>query len=125
MTALLVAVGGAVGACLRYLVDRHVQGRHGSSFPWGTLLVNAVGSLILGVFAGMALSGPSIPVLHSLFGVGLCGALTTYSTFGYDTVRLFLDGARLRAAANVAATICAGLTCGALGVLGATALWGS
>ncbi|RCW47174.1 CrcB protein [Halopolyspora algeriensis] len=124
MTVLLVAVGGAAGACLRYLADRSVRGRFGSSFPWGTLTVNAAGSLILGVLTGVALPGVPMPVLHPLLGTGLCGALTTYSTFGYETVRLFVDGARLRSVANAVATVCAGLGCGVLGFLGAAALGG-
>lgn len=122
MTVLLVAVGGAVGACLRYLVDRSMRGRFGSSFPWPTLAVNAAGSLILGILTGAVLSDGPAPALRFLLGVGFCGALSTYSTFGYDTVRLFLDGARLRAAVNVAATVCAGLVCGTLGLFGAATL---
>ncbi|GIF15242.1 hypothetical protein Ate01nite_52740 [Actinoplanes teichomyceticus] len=52
MTALLVALGAAVGAPLRYLTDRYVQARYGAGFPWGTLAVNVTGSLILGLVLG-------------------------------------------------------------------------
>lgn len=117
MTVLLVAAGGAAGAVLRYLTDRRIQGRHDSVFPWGTFAANALGSLVLAFLAGLALfgSGNRIPALQALVGTGFCGALTTYSTFGYETVRLFSGGARLFAVVNVVATVLAGLGAGALG----------
>ena len=58
MTVLLIALGAAVGAPLRYLVDRAIQSRHESSFPWGTLTVNVVGSFLLGLLVGWA-AGPA------------------------------------------------------------------
>ncbi|MEU9189809.1 fluoride efflux transporter CrcB [Streptomyces sp. NPDC048484] len=106
---LLVAIGGAVGAPLRYLTDRAVQARHDTVFPWGTFTVNVVGSLILGVLTGAALSGTAGHTVRLLLGTGLCGALTTYSTFSYETLRLAESGAKFFAAANVAASIVAGL----------------
>jgi CrcB protein len=105
VTVLLVALGAAIGAPLRYLTDRTIQARHDSVFPWGTLTVNVVGSLILGVITGL-------PVGHAvaaLVGTGFCGALTTYSTFSYETLRLAQDGARFYAVVNVAGSIVAGL----------------
>lgn len=113
MTVLLVAAGGAAGAGARFVLDGHVCLRFGPAFPWATLLVNAVGSLLLGWLTGAALSGGSV----SLLGTGFCGALTTYSTFSWDTVRLFSDGARWRAVSNLVGTVGAGLACGALGLL--------
>ena len=113
MTVLLVALGAAVGAPLRYLVDRAVQARHDSVFPWGTFAVNVTGSFILGALAAGALHTP-VPVL-ALAGTGLCGALTTYSTFGYETIRLLHDRARLYAVFNAVASIVAGLGAAALG----------
>ncbi|MFD5068993.1 fluoride efflux transporter CrcB [Streptomyces sp. NPDC058369] len=106
---LLVAIGGAVGAPLRYLTDRAVQARHDTVFPWGTFTVNVVGSLILGILTGGALSGTAGHTVQLLLGTGLCGALTTYSTFSYETLRLAESGAKFFAAANVAASIVAGL----------------
>ncbi|MCC3326570.1 fluoride efflux transporter CrcB [Nocardia abscessus] len=107
MTVLLVLSGGAIGAPLRYLIDRAVQNRRDSLFPWGTFLVNSIGCLILGALsgAGTALAGP----LFALLGTGFCGALTTYSTFGYETVRLAERGAYFFAAMNVIVSVCAGL----------------
>ena len=106
---LLVAVGGAVGAPLRYLTDRFVSSRHDSLFPWGTFIVNVVGSFLLGLLAGAALVGAGTSDLGLLLGVGLCGALTTYSTFSYETARLFEQRARLYAVANIAGSVLAGL----------------
>ncbi len=120
MTLLLVALGAAVGAPLRYLIDQAVQARHGTRFPWGTLAVNVAGSLLLGFLAGLPASG----TVSALAGTGFCGALTTYSTFGYETLRLFEEGARFRAAANVIAGVVAGLVAGCCGLALAQALTG-
>ncbi|MCK8437190.1 CrcB family protein [Streptomyces sp. D2-8] len=103
MNWLLVVGGALVGAPLRYLTDRAVQARHDSVFPWGTFTVNVTGSLILGLLTGAATH------LQLLLGTGLCGALTTYSTFSYETLRLAETGARRQAAVNVAATVVAGV----------------
>lgn len=109
---LLVAAGAAVGAPLRYLLDRAVQRRHESDFPWGTLAVNVVGSLVLGVLVGL----PAPAGLSALLGVGFCGALTTYSTFGYETVRLLQNRTYLFAAMNVVVSLLAGLGAAYLGI---------
>jgi CrcB protein len=117
VTVLLVLVGGAIGAPLRYLTDRVVQSRHDSGFPWGTFTVNVVGSLILGVLIGRSGSGP----LTALLGTGFCGALTTYSTFGYETVLLATRRAYLYATLNALGSVAAGLGAAGLGLaLGAT-----
>ncbi|GAA2815884.1 fluoride efflux transporter CrcB [Saccharopolyspora taberi] len=123
MTFALVALGGAIGACVRFSVDRWVQGRHDTAFPWGTMTVNVIGSLILGFLTGTALFGVSWPVVQTLVGVGFCGALTTYSTFGYETVRLFFEGARWYSVVNVVATVLAGVGAGVLGVVFAAGVW--
>ncbi|WP_031172132.1 fluoride efflux transporter CrcB [Streptosporangium roseum] len=109
MNWLLVLLGGAVGAPLRYLTDRAVQARHDTVFPWGTFTVNVVGSMILGVLAGAVLAGAVGNAAQLLLGTGLCGALTTYSTFSYETLRLAETGALFLAVANVAASVVAGL----------------
>jgi CrcB protein len=111
---LLVVAGGLVGAPLRYLADRAVQARHDSLFPWGTFSVNVLGSLVLGFLAGASSALPHD--VRLLVGTGFCGALTTYSTFSYETIRLFEDRARFLATANVLASIVAGLGSVFLGV---------
>jgi CrcB protein len=120
MTVLLVALGAAVGAPLRFLTDRAVQRRHGARFPWGTLTVNVAGSLVLGFVAGL----PVPPAVAALVGTGFCGALTTYSTFGHETLRLARGGERAAALVNVLLNVLAGLGAAYLGLLLATALTG-
>lgn len=114
MTVLLVAAGAAVGAPLRYLVDRRLQARH-RHLPWGTLLVNVAGSVIAGAVAAAVAHRGAAPWLLPLVVVGFCGALTTFSTFAYETVTLLEDGARGRALLNVAASVVLALAGCALG----------
>jgi fluoride exporter len=109
LTWLLVALGAAVGAPLRYLADRFVQARHDSVFPWGTFVVNTAGSLVLGALTGAVGGGAAGSTTQALLGTGLCGALTTYSTFSYETLRLAERGWMFLAVANMAATLFAGL----------------
>ncbi|MGC9497558.1 fluoride efflux transporter CrcB [Streptomyces sp. WG7] len=123
MNWILVIVGGMVGAPLRYLTDRAVQRRHDTVFPWGTFTVNVVGCFVLGLLSGAVLAGAASSHLQLLLGVGLCGALTTYSTFSYETLRLAEDGARFFAAANAVASVAAGLGAVFVGVSFADALW--
>ncbi|MCE3034038.1 MULTISPECIES: fluoride efflux transporter CrcB [unclassified Streptomyces] len=123
MNWLLVIAGAVVGAPLRYLTDRTVQSRHDTVFPWGTFTVNVVGSLILGLITGAVVAGGMSSNFQLLIGTGLCGALTTYSTFSYETLRLAEDGARFFAAANVVASIVAGLGAAFMGAALAQSLW--
>jgi CrcB protein len=116
VTVLLVMLGGAVGATLRYLIDTQVRSRQRSRFPWSTLMVNLLGSVVLGVLTGLTLPAAAESATHAALGVGLCGALTTFSTFGYETVRLFLDGARGAAVGNVVVTTVASVAAAAGGV---------
>ena len=108
IAALLVALGGAVGAPLRYVTDLVVSSLHGTVFPWGTWVVNLAGSLVLGIVAGLVTAGAP-PELATLVGTGICGALTTFSSFGYETVRLAEEGAVAAAALNVLGSLAAGL----------------
>jgi fluoride exporter len=113
MTVLMIAFGAVVGAPARYLTDRAIQARHESVFPWGTLTVNIVASLVLGLIAG---AGSHIsPNLDLLIGTGFCASLSTYSTFSYETMRLTQNGARFYAFANVAISLVAGLGAAAFG----------
>ena len=119
MTLLLIALGAAAGAPLRYLTDRAVQARHDSVFPWGTF--NVAGSFILGLLAALPVDGG----VMAFAGTGFCGALSTYSTFGYETLRLAETGARSYALLNAAASIAAGLGAAYCGMVVAQALPGT
>ncbi len=123
MTILLVALGAAVGAPLRYFVDRAIQASHDSVFPWGTLTVNLVGSLIFGVLVGGAAAGGVPADVVVAAGVGFCGALTTYSAFGYETVRLGKEGTIRHGFLHVVLSVGAGLAAAYLGVAIGTAGW--
>ncbi|WP_336051122.1 fluoride efflux transporter CrcB [Streptomyces sp. CA2R101] len=124
MNWLLVVAGAMVGAPLRFLTDRYVQSRHDTVFPWGTFTVNVVGSLILGLLTGAVCAGAASSQVQLLLGTGLCGALTTYSTFSYETLRLAADRARASAVANVVVTVAAGLAAAFAGVAAGQAVWG-
>jgi CrcB protein len=115
VTVLLVLLGGAVGAPARYLTDRAVQRRADSVFPWGTLCVTVIGSLVLGAVAAAAYAGWAPPWVLTLVGTGFCGALTTFSTFGYETVRLLEDGAHAEALANAVVSLVVGMLACAAG----------
>lgn len=109
MTALAVALGGALGAPLRYLIDVWLQERNGGPFPRGTLAVNVIGTFVLGVVLGLAAGGSVGDGVVALLGTGLCGALTTYSTFSLDAVRLVEEGRARTAAAYVALSLILGI----------------
>jgi CrcB protein len=120
---VLVIAGAMVGAPLRFLTDRAVQAKHDTVFPWGTFAVNVVGCLVLGLVTGAVSAGAASSHVHLLVGTGLCGALTTYSTFSYETLRLMEDGAKFFAAVNVIASAVAGLGAVFVGTAFAEALW--
>ena len=123
MTLLLVLLGAAVGAPLRYLLDLLVSSRHERDFPWGTLAVNALGSVLLGATAGVLAAEPGPRWVLPLLGVGLCGALTTFSTFGFETVRLAQQGCLRAATGNAVGSVavCVGGCAGAWALAGAVA----
>jgi fluoride exporter len=115
VTVLLVLLGGAVGAPARYLADLAVQRRHGGRFPWGTLTVNVGGCLVLGGTAGAVSAAGGPAGVLTLVGTGFCGALTTFSTFGFETVRLLQERSARAALGNVTLSVAAGLAACALG----------
>src|SRR5581483_666476 len=99
-----IALGSALGGMLRYWLSGLVAGSIGEIFPWGTLLVNISGSLVIGFFA--TLTGPDArllvsPLMRQFVMVGLCGGYTTFSSFSLQTLSLARDGDYLRAGMNV------------------------
>ena len=122
MIILAVLAGGMIGAPARYLADRLVQARHDSVFPWGTFAVNMAGSALLGFLLGAERHLGLPPVVFALLGTGFCGGLTTFSTFGYETLRLLEDGAISEAGVNVIGSLAVGVLLAWLGYLVAGAL---
>ena len=112
MNWLLVIAGAVVGAPLRYLTDRAVQARHDSRLPVGHLRGQRGGQPGARAADRRRRWPASAPAVTALLGTGLCGALTTYSTFSYETLRLAERGRAVPAVANVAASVLVGSGCG-------------
>jgi CrcB protein len=93
MEVFLISIGGAAGAVLRYVVGQLIDS---SSFPWATLVVNALGSFIL----GSVIFGVSESDILLLVSVGFCGAFTTFSSFSFQTVSLWERGEQSAAFLN-------------------------
>ncbi len=103
---IAVAAGGAIGAIARFLLASSVQRIAGGPFPWGTLLVNALGSFLLGfLFIWLLERSSSGELLRMAITVGFLGAFTTFSTFSLESIRLLQSGAFTLAAANVGAQL--------------------
>jgi fluoride exporter len=110
-----IAVGSAVGGVSRYYLSTSVQQRLGATFPWGTLLVNLIGSLLVGFIIRYALASPAVTSeIRALLTTGFCGGFTTFSTYSFETATLIEEGQYERAGAYalgsvllaVAATFC-------------------
>ena len=112
---LLVAVGGALGAVARYLVATAFAHRLGAQWPWGTLFINLSGCVLISLFLGAGSERMADSNLRYLLPIGFVGAYTTFSTYEYETMRLFQLGRGTGALAYVAASnllgfaaVCAG-----------------
>jgi CrcB protein len=118
-----IGIGGLLGANARYQVSNWAADRWGTGFPWGTLLINVTGSLVLGFFLTLVTERFSgRPTTRLLVATGFMGAYTTFSTFGYEAVRLLQHGDILRAFAYVGASLILGIVGVFLGMAGARAL---
>jgi fluoride exporter len=107
---VLLMIFGAAGTLARYGLQGVVQYRTGSAFPWGTLVVNLSGCLLLGAIGQFALNHLTVtPDWRVAITVGFFGAFTTFSSFGWETIRLAQDGEWSRAALYVAASLLGGL----------------
>ena len=111
LTTLLVGAGGFLGAVARYglsgLVHRQLPL---TTFPYGTLAVNLVGCLVIGLLLGLVESRQLFgPEFRTFALIGILGAFTTFSTFGYETFAMLRDGEHLRALLNVGAQVIFGL----------------
>ncbi len=119
-----ICLAGAAGAGARYVIALWAAQRFGSAFPYGTLIVNLIGCFSIAALMHAALALGWSPNLRAALTIGFIGGLTTYSSFNYETMRLFEEGATASAAANVALTMLGGLTAGWLGLLTAREILG-
>src|SRR5438045_6377361 len=105
MIYLLIALGGAAGSLLRYVVGRVAQGMSATGFPIGTLFVNVSGCFIIGVLVRQFMNMQLSPDLRALLIVGFCGGFTTFSTFSGEGRGLVGGGGHGRAAGYVVVTV--------------------
>jgi len=122
VTLAYVALGGALGALARYGISGWVYDRMGESFPWGTLVVNLLGCLVLGVAIRWLQVTAVAPGVRPFLTIGLLGAFTTFSTFSYETVALLQEGQWLRAGLYVGGSVALGLIAMMAGMALATTL---
>jgi len=99
---LTVAAGGALGAVLRFLMSANIYRVFGRDFPYGTLAVNVIGSLLMGFFFALIMERAAISeAWRGVIIIGFLGAFTTFSTFSMETMALIESGALMRAAMNI------------------------
>jgi CrcB protein len=115
--ALIVGGAGAAGALARYMVDGTVQDRTRGVFPFGTLTVNVVGSLVMGFVTGLVLFHGIGKAPVRIVGTGFCGGLTTWSTVSWETVRLWQEDESPAAFGNLVGGLAASLGAAACGLL--------
>ena len=98
MLPLYIAVGGAIGSVTRYFIGMAIQQRVGTTFPFGTLVINITGSFLLGFLLRATFSTTTLsPEQRALLTTGFCGGYTTFSTFSFDTAGMIEDGSYARA----------------------------
>jgi CrcB protein len=123
MRFLLVCLGGAAGTGARYLFGGWAQRTLGVGFPYGTLIINAVGSFLLVIIMHLSLeTGAISPDARLILGTGVMGGFTTYSTFNYETFRLIQQGSFGLGALYLSATVVGCLGAGMLGLVLARAI---
>lgn len=123
---LLICLGGAVGTGARYLISSWALAAFGPGFPWGTLAVNAGGSLAMGFLVELAVGvGTFPPTVQAALTTGVLGGFTTYSTFNAETLRFVQAGEVGFAVVNLVATVVSCLVAGLLGITAARWLAGA
>jgi CrcB protein len=124
---MAVMIGGAIGSALRYGMSEWIAETAHSTFPWGTLAVNVIGSLVIGVFTGLTgPDGPLLvsPIIRAFVTIGILGGFTTFSSFNLQTMLLVQDGQWLSAVGNVTSSVVLCLLATGLGIALANALPG-
>jgi CrcB protein len=121
---LWICFAGAAGTGARYLIALWASQRLGSAFPFGTLLANFVGCFAIAALMHAALTLGWPATTRAAVTIGFIGGLTTYSSFNYETMRLFEEGAAAAAALNLALMLLGGFMAGWLGLLVARAVVG-
>ncbi|SRR5579871_3335738 len=117
LNIFLIALFGAIGTLARYGLQGVVQLRMGSSFPYGTLLINLSGCFLLGLIGQFTLNRVVIPPdWRVAIAVGFFGGYTTFSSFGWETAKMLEDGEWLRASTYVGASVFAGLLLSIAGI---------
>lgn len=123
MIVVMVGLGGLIGAVLRYMAATWVQGHLGGEFPYGTLAVNVIGCLLIGILAGYAeVRRPLSAEAQAFLVIGMLGGFTTFSAFGIDTINLLRDGSYFAGVVNVVFQIASGLAAVIIGLR--LAQWG-
>jgi CrcB protein len=118
MQAISIAMGGALGALMRFWLSTAVYAWLGRQFPWGTLSVNVLGSFLMGLLAMLLLERfSSSPEVRAFLLIGFLGAFTTFSTFSMETMNLLEQGETVSALLNIAVSIVACLSATGLGIL--------
>lgn len=115
----LIAVAGALGALARWGLGGLIQKWTGAEFPWGTLIINLLGCFALGFLMHLSLNSTMSAETRQMVGTGFLGAFTTFSTFGYETVRLLSEGSWKLAAGNIAGNVIVGILMAWLGIVSA------
>ncbi|WP_369744769.1 fluoride efflux transporter CrcB [Paenarthrobacter sp. AMU7] len=116
MTVILLALAGGLGAAVRFVVDGFVRARLKTALPWGTVIINVSGSLLLGFLAGLVMRGQAPESLLLILGTGFLGGYTTFSTASLETIRLVQSGRTALAVINGLGTMAVSVVAAAAGV---------
>ncbi|UGQ12737.1 CrcB family protein [Yinghuangia sp. ASG 101] len=123
MNWLLIFVGGALGAPVRYLIGKGVKARWPTTIPWGTFIANSGAALLLGFLAESAARGGIGPNTKFLLATGFCGALSTWSTFSYELLTMGTSRRTAAAGIYLAVTVAFGIGLAFAGAAVADAIW--
>lgn len=113
---LLIGSGGFIGSVLRYLLSQSIQNKFLSSFPYGTMSVNIIGSLLIGVVYGLVEKGNLSPEARLFLATGILGGFTTFSAFTLDALNLLQEGLWLESVSYILLSVVLGMVAAFLGI---------